>query len=87
MLKELQLKKVYDSENNNLLEEFYIPVLKETKIYKRITGYYSSSSLVVAAEGIAELFINGGRFNLITGVLLSENDYHTLLELFIMQLL
>jgi len=75
MLKDLNFKKVYDSDKDDLLNEFYIPSLKSSISYKRITGFFSTSSLLVAAKGIAHLVSNGGKYQLITGVQVSENDY------------
>jgi len=37
---------------DNRLEGFYIPALKQAVRYDRVTGYYRSSSLVVAAAGV-----------------------------------
>lgn len=75
MLSDIKLKKIYDSEHDNLLENFYIPVLKNTVIYKRITGYFSSTALMLAAEGVSYFISNGGKYELICGVELSKNDY------------
>ena len=41
-----------DSNKNQLLDNFYIPVLENSKKYFRIAGFFSSTSLSVAAEGI-----------------------------------
>lgn len=78
MLTDLTIKKVYNSESDNLLEDFYIPVLKTSVNYKRITGYFSSISLALAARGIAHFFSNGGIYQLISGVVVSEPDYQAL---------
>ena len=51
--KDLGLKHSYSSEKDNLLFDFYIPVLKEAISYKRITGFFSSTIFNIAADGMA----------------------------------
>lgn len=74
--KELQLQHSYSSEQNDLLHDFYIPVLKEANLYRRITGYFSSSSFGAAAEGMAYFVArNEGRLEYIINIQLSPEDY------------
>ena len=69
-----EIKSGYDSGFDDILNDFYIPVLKETKYYKRIAGFFSSSSLSVAARGIAGLIENGGHMDLLVSPRLSAED-------------
>lgn len=71
----LQLKHSYSSEKDNLIDDFYIPVLKEARVYRRVTGYFSSSSLFIAARGFSEFIKNGGCFQFIVNVQLSDEDF------------
>ncbi len=80
MLKDISLKKTYSSANDNLLLDFYIPVLKQSTIYKRITGFFSSTSLLLAAQGIAHFFANGGYYQLISGVIVENKDYEAIVK-------
>lgn len=75
--KELNISKHYETTSNRtqLLEDFYIPFLKETKKYDRIAGFFSSSSLIVASEGIEELINNDGKMRLLISPKLSQQDY------------
>lgn len=73
--KELHLKKGYRSTKDDILNEFYIPVLSEAVSYDRIAGYFSSASLSVAARGIAGLIRNNGQMRLITSPELTNSDY------------
>jgi len=73
-LRELHLKKAYLSDSDDILNEFYIPVLRETIEYKRLTGFFSSKSLAIAARGIVGLIKNEGIMKLITSPLLTKND-------------
>ena len=67
MLKDLDLHIGYNSEESeNILKDFYIPVLSNSKEYWRLTGYFSSGSIRVAAIGIRRLIQNGGTMKLVT---------------------
>ena len=68
------IKVAYDSGFDNILKDFYIPVLKEAKSYRRIAGFFSSSSLAVAARGISGLVKNGGVMEMIVSPRLSNED-------------
>ena len=52
---------------DNRLEGFYIPALKQAVRYDRVTGYYRSSSLVVAAAGVSRFVANSGTMRIIAG--------------------
>lgn len=71
---ELKLKISYDSDEDDILTDFLIPIMEKTINYKRLTGFFSSSSLLVTARGIAGLLTNKGRMQLITDANLREID-------------
>lgn len=71
----IKIKHSYTSEKDNLLEDFYIPVLKEAIKYKRITGYFSSSSFLTAATGLTQFIKNNGHMQFILNIVLSDKDY------------
>lgn len=73
-LRDLDFKQGYDSGFDDVLKDFYIPALKETKYYDRIAGFFSSSSLSVAAQGIAGLIKNQGHMRMIVSPRLSPAD-------------
>jgi len=56
------------------LHTFYIPALERSVRVLRGTGYYSSSSLAVAAAGVSRLIENGGRMEIFCGAQLTESD-------------
>lgn len=76
-LKELDLQSSYETEGSkeHLLEDFYIPVLNEAKKYYRIAGFFSSTALSVAAEGIEGLCHHHGHMDLLISPELSESDF------------
>ena len=81
-LQDLKLEVSYESDESKdqLLDNFYIPVLECANRYYRIAGFFSSSSLIVAARGIEGLINNGGKMYLLVSPELSDEDYQTIIE-------
>jgi superfamily II DNA or RNA helicase len=73
-LRELELKSNYDSDEDDILGTFYIPVLSKALQYDRLAGFFSSSALAIAARGIARLVENKGLMRLVVGARLSAPD-------------
>ena len=80
--KDLQIDNCYETTENqtHLLDDFYIPMLKQSKHYFRIAGFFSSSSLMVASKGIEGLISNNGFMRLLISPKLSEQDIQVLRE-------
>ena len=72
--RELNLRSSYETGQNDLIEEFYAPVLRYATSYDRIAGFFSSSSLAVAAKGIVEFIQHQGKMRLIACPILDEKD-------------
>jgi len=72
--KDLNFDFCYDSGSDDIIENFFIPVLESAVHYDRIAGFYSSSSLAIAAKGIAGLITNGGKMRLLASPRLSKVD-------------
>lgn len=72
--KTLDLKSSYETGQDDLIGEFYVPVLKCAASYDRIAGFFSSTSLAAAAKGIAGLIQNHGKMRLISCPRLEEKD-------------
>ena len=64
-LLDVSLKKEYRSPRDNIVTDFYIPLLKEAKLYKRSVGFFSSSSLLEISYGISNLINNGVKPNIV----------------------
>jgi len=73
-LKDVPFKRAYDSDQDNILNDFYIPALCYSKVYLRLAGFFSSTALAVAARGIAGFIRNGGKMKLIVGARLHKSD-------------
>ena len=64
----------YRSEIHNFPRDFLIPVLSQTKIYKRGTGYFSTSSLMQLSVGLFEMMKNGGKIQIVCSPNLDKSD-------------
>jgi len=73
-LRTISLKKAYSSDYNDILHDFYIPVLSNSIEYHRLAGFFSSTSLAISARGIYHLIENKGIMKLIISPKLSKND-------------
>jgi superfamily II DNA or RNA helicase len=74
----------FTSSQDNLLEGFYRPALQESIRYWRITGYFSSRSLLQVLDGVEQLVLASpdgrghGQMRLITGFFMSRADLQAL---------
>lgn len=73
-LKDHEIKSEYRSLIDNVVQDFYIPLLGEAVLYQRAVGFFSSSSLVEISKGIASLAKRGGKIQIVASPYLSEED-------------
>ncbi len=72
--RDLHILRSYKTNKNDVVREFYIPALKQSVLYKRAVGFFSSSALIDLSSGISGLIKNGGKIKFIVSPLLSEED-------------
>ena len=73
-LQDVSIKNEYRSLIDNVVQDFYIPLLERAKVYKRAVGFFSSSSLAEITKGIASMAANGGKIQIVASPYLSEED-------------
>lgn len=78
-LRALNLKKAYSSDCDDILGDFYVPSLSVSVRYDRLAGFFSSTSLAIAARGILGLVRNGGSMRIIASPRLSREDLATIM--------
>ena len=61
-------KKIYRSQLDNIVDDFFKVVLKDATYYERGTGYFSLSSIAALADGIIPSVRNNGTIKIITSV-------------------
>lgn len=76
--KEYNIKGCYESGVDDIVEDFYTPVLESAVSYDRIAGFFSSSSLAVSGRGLAGLIKKGGRMRLIASPRLDPSDKYVI---------
>jgi len=74
VLRDLSLKQAYDSDEDDILNDFYVSALSNSTSYKRLAGFFSSTALAAAARGICGLIKNGGTMKLVVGARLRKQD-------------
>ncbi len=79
-LKDVKVEKVYRNLSNDVINEFYIPVLRETVLYKRAVGFFNSSALYEIATGLQNLILNNGKIQLIVSPKLEEDDVKAIIQ-------
>ncbi|MCY7079322.1 SNF2-related protein [Streptococcus oralis subsp. tigurinus] len=72
------IQPTYQSEN--LVKEFYEPVLSEATIYRRVSAYFSSEGLGLYSKGLDKLFGNNGFARFIISTDISEEDFKKIQE-------
>ena len=75
----LNLNYQYNNDENDLVNDFYNVVLKESISYKRATGFFSSSSFWAFIEGLREFVENEGVIELIISPELSKEDIDSII--------
>lgn len=68
------IKSEYRSLIDNVVQDFYIPLLREADAYKRAVGFFSSTSLVEISKGIGSLAERGGSIQIVASPYLSDED-------------
>jgi superfamily II DNA or RNA helicase len=69
-----KIKSEYRSLIDNVVQDFYIPFLRESISYKRAVGFFSSTALVEISKGIAEMASEGGKIQIVASPYLSDED-------------
>lgn len=71
---DLEIETSYYSAKCNLVDSFYNKVLSKSCRYDRVSGFFSSTSLAVAAVGMTNFILNKGRMRLVCSAQLNKND-------------
>ena len=64
----------YETGEDDLVMDFFVPMLANAKRYDRIAGFFSSASLALSARGIAGLIANNGTMRIVASPRLSKED-------------
>lgn len=79
--KDLDIKTSYTScGENGIAPAFIVPVLKQTRLYQRCSGFFSSGVFEPILKGIIPFARNKGKIQLITSPILSAEDIEAIKE-------
>jgi len=70
-----RIKTNYSTDKDNVLSQFYIPVLSEAKSYDRAVGYFTTSGLITFLRGVGGLVENDGKMRLVIGDTITDDEY------------
>lgn len=71
---DINIKSEYRSLSDNIVKDFYTPLLENAVLYKRAVGFFSSTALIDISKGITGLIKNGGKMLLVASPRLSDED-------------
>ena len=75
---DLRIKSEYRSLIDNVVQDFYIPLLKEANSYKRAVGFFSSTALIEISKGIGSMAERGGHIQIVASPYLSDEDLNAI---------
>lgn len=70
----LNISRSYKTNKNNIVKEFFLPVLECSVMYKRAVGFFSSAALIELSKGISGIVKNRGKIQFIVSPHLLESD-------------
>jgi len=74
----LRLQRHYNSDEDDVLDSFYRPVLSRAQRYDRAVGYFSSAAFKACATELATFVGKSGSIRLVVGCLVSPADIEAL---------
>ena len=73
--RDLDIKRSYISYGeNSIADSLLVPALKQTKLYRRSVGFFSSSVFTPIFDGVIALFRNEGKIQLVASPNLTQED-------------
>jgi len=78
-LRSVTLKTSYNTSRDDLILDFFVPLLTQSKTYDRGVGYFSSGWLKITAKGMVQFAANGGRARWVTSPILNQQDWDALM--------
>lgn len=84
--KKLDLDVLYDTVNNDIVEEFYKPVLGNATDYVRASCYFSLDTLLILARPLGALLKSGGVARFVMSFEMSEKDFEMYKEIYLVDI-
>ena len=77
-LDELHIREEYRTGEQDLVESFYKPCLREATVYDRAVGYFRSTVFLLIGPDLIEFAKHGGSMRLVCSPVLTDEDYHAI---------
>lgn len=77
---DISIKTSYRTSDDDVINDFLVPALRNSIVYKRAAGFFSSTALVRLSKGISGLVNNNGKMKLVVSPYLSEEDIEAIKE-------
>lgn len=75
-----EFKASYNKADDDIAEGFYLPCMRTSSRYDRISGYFGSTIYIIAWSALKQFIVNGGRMRLICSPVISDDDEAALTE-------
>ena len=79
-LKDVSLKPLYNSKTDDVISDFYNPVLSQAILYQRTSAYFDSNILKLYAKGITNIVANRGHIFFLFSEQVSGEDFKKMAE-------
>ena len=79
-LQEHSFRPDYNKIEYNIADEFYLPAMRSSCRYDRVSGYFGSTIFILAWSALQEFVDHGGKIRLICSPCISDNDRKALSE-------
>lgn len=73
-LSDHEFKSSYNKLEDDVSDGFYMPCMRESVRYDRISGYFSSTVYIVAWDALKSFIQNGGKMRIVCSPFLSDED-------------
>lgn len=73
-LKDLSFLTAYNKAEHNIAEMFYLPCMRNSVQYDRISGYFGSTIFIIAWNALQEFVENHGTMRIVCSPYVSDED-------------
>ena len=70
----------YNKSEHNIADDFYLPAMRSSCQYDRISGYFGSTIYILAWSALQEFIVNGGKIRIICSPVISDTDKDAMTE-------
>lgn len=79
-LKTLKLKTAYNTSTDDIIQDFFVPILSQALKYDRGVGFFSAAWIRLACQGLTDFASNGGKARWVTSPILAKDDWQSLIN-------